>query len=68
MMPRPILPCFPSEGTEIHVMGMVAKMYDTNGIGALIPVEFTQVDEDTVLLHYQPHGKVYLKYKKEKNQ
>lgn len=46
------------------VGGKVKAVYDTNGMGDLIPVNFIQTDSTTVSVTYVPVGQLYYRYKR----
>ncbi|MBH1982038.1 MAG: hypothetical protein I8H79_05760 [Burkholderiales bacterium] len=45
---------------EYQANGKIVRVFDTNGAGELLPIEYKQhTDGDKFTLQFQPFGKVY---------
>lgn len=49
---------------RFYVLGEVKAVYDENDTGTLLPVEFAQINVNTVQLKNQPYGQLYYQIKK----
>ncbi|PVX36796.1 hypothetical protein [Janthinobacterium sp. 78] len=45
---------------EYQANGKIVRVFDTNGSGELLPIEYKQhADDDKFILQFQPFGTVY---------
>lgn len=55
-----IAPALPADGGTYTASGEVQRVFDTNGLGVLLPVPFSRIDGRTFRLkNGSPYGKVY---------